>query len=209
MDWNPQTIERRISEGAVALKIGIRLVRQRPDFAPAGSLPDIVYLVRDIFTTMEGSWEPKDHPHPVPLWARDAYLKPFGAPDWFDDAGANHHLFAAVLGLDGELIPHQEFLFWSDGFERLGDPTQNERTFWLDQYFHRSRKFVPEHNETGPWCWAPESASDIVCGGGLPANQHISTFTVWQAVRRQDLMTDADQIDEDNENDPDSDSDRG
>ncbi|MBV7335674.1 hypothetical protein KFU94_47000 [Chloroflexi bacterium TSY] len=193
---NPQTIERRISEGVVALNVGIRLIRQRPDLDPAGSLPDVVYLVRDIFTTVEGSWEPTDHPHSIPLWARNAYLKPFGAPDWFDDAGANHHLFAAVLGLDGALIPHQEFLFWSDGFERLDDPNYQgymsvrtkERSGWANLPLGPGSSFNPERNEIGPWCWAPSGVAEVVVGGGLPLRHHVSTFVVWRAIRVTDLL---------------------
>ena len=91
--------QRMISDAARDFKITVKGLDERPD-APEG---DIVYVVKDIFTTRDGSWEPSpDIPGSVTAWARERYLKPFGAADYFDDAGADHHLFALVLGLDGE-----------------------------------------------------------------------------------------------------------
>jgi len=44
--------------------------------------------------------------------------------------------------------------------------------------------YVPERGEQGPWCWTPRGlVAEVMCGGGMPANLHISTFVVWQAVR--------------------------
>ena len=186
-------VERRLSDWVEPLNIDIKALEERPDNPdPDG---EIVYLVKDIFTTYNGSWEPGDGFASVPQWARDDYLKPWGAPDYFDDAGADHHLFAAIIGLDGELMREQDIQYWSDGFDKLGDPD-------YDGYIHRNTKrqsgwanipmgpsssYVPERGESGPWCWAPSGAAEVVCGGGMPAKQHVSTFVVWQAVRRQDL----------------------
>lgn len=37
----------------------------------------------------------------------------------------------------------------------------------------------------GPWCWVPFGLpAEVMCGGGMPAKQHISVFVVWQAVAR-------------------------
>ena len=110
-------------------------------------------------------------------------------PDWCDDCGGDHHLFGAVLGPDGQFLREFSIKFWSDGFEQLGDPT-------YAGYIYRDTKlqsgwanipifssFVPERGESGPWCWTvSQGAGDVVCGGGLPANQHVTTFVVWQAV---------------------------
>ena len=63
----------------------------------AGNPGETVYRVKDIFTTRDGSWEPSDKPGSVPQWARDAYLKPANHPQYNDDAGADHHLFGAVI----------------------------------------------------------------------------------------------------------------
>ena len=126
----------------------------------------------------------------MPQWARDDYLKPMGADDYFDDAGGDHHLFAAVIGLDGKLTPAKEVLYWSDGFEMLGDPgytayihrRTKDGSGWANIVIGPGSSYVPERDESGPWCWAPEGAAEVVCGGGLPANHHISFFVVWQAV---------------------------
>jgi hypothetical protein len=72
----------------------------------------------------------------------------------------------------------------------LGDPGYDgyvrrltkERSGWANVITGPGSSFVPERNESGPWCWAPAGAAEVVCGGGLPANHHISFFAVWQAV---------------------------
>ncbi|HXF62467.1 MAG TPA: hypothetical protein VNK95_12680, partial [Caldilineaceae bacterium] len=180
------TVETRISEWVPLYNITIKPISARPDH-PTG---DVIYLVRDIFTTRNGSWEPIALPGSVPQWARDEYLKPVNSPDYFDDAGGDHHLFAAVIGLDGKLVRQQEIIYWSDGFERLGDPEYDgyvrrftkERSGWANIITGPGSSYVPERGESGPWCWAPAGAAEVVCGGGLPANHHISFFVVWQAV---------------------------
>ncbi len=183
--------ERRISPWVEQFNLSIQGLDQVtiPDDA------EVVYMVKDIFTTHNGSWEPADDYGSVPQWARNEYLKPFGAPDYFDDAGADHHLFAAVYGLDGELMRLKDVLYWSDGFESLSDPAYTgfveretkEHSGWINIPIGPGSSYVPERGESGPWCWMPVGGSEVVCGGGLPAKNHISTFVVWQAVRREDL----------------------
>lgn len=156
---------------------------------------DVVYVLKDLFTTRDGSWEPSDKPGSIQTWARE-YLKPFGAPDYFDDAGGDRHLFAAVIGLDGELLKHKQIIYWSDGIAKLGDPAYDgfvyretkDKSGWINIPIGPGSNFVPERGESGPWCWAPSGAADVVCGGGLPAKQHVSTFAVWQAVKKSDLI---------------------
>jgi hypothetical protein len=192
-------VERRISEWIPHYNVRIMPITARPD-RPSG---DVVYVVKDIFTTHNGSWEPDALPGSLPQWARDAYLKPLNAPDYFDDAGADHHLFAAVIGPDGNLIRNHEIQYWSDGFEMLGDDSYDgyvhrmtkEKSGWANIVTGPGSSFVPERNESGPWCWAPSGAAEVVCGGGLPANQHISFFVVWQAIAAGGGSTDDDQED--------------
>lgn len=185
-------IERRISGWAAPLNLRTVAIADRPDGAASQlKAGDVVYLIKDIFTTRNGSWEPSSEPNSVPQWARDSYLKPFGAPDWFDDAGADHHIFGAVIGLDGNLMRRQEVIFWSDGLERLADPEYSgyvrqqtkDGSGWTNVPLGPGSSFVPERGESGPWCWAPNGVAEVFCGGGLPARHHISTFVVWQAVR--------------------------
>ena len=48
---------------------------------------------------------------------------PAGAEDYFDDAGADHHLFALVLDADGKPVKTEKVVrYWSDGLAKLGDP---------------------------------------------------------------------------------------
>lgn len=177
------------------LRLNVQSFAQRPD-AESKNYADekVVYRLKDLFTTRNGQWDPSDLEGSVDAWARDGYLKPLGAPDYFDDAGADHHLFAAIIGLDGTLIADFPIAYWSDGFDKLADPEYNgfvyqstkTKSGWANIAISKGSSYVPERGEQGPWCWAPSGASDVVCGAGLPANKHVSTFAVWQAVLRAD-----------------------
>lgn len=184
----PVTVERRMGSWTDYLNVSIKTIAERPDHPPVGN---VIFVIKDVFTTRDGSWEPSNVMGSVDAWARDAYLKPFGAPDYFDDAGADHHIFAHVLGLDGKPIPEAEIVFWSDGFHMLGDPaydgwitrTTKPHSGWANIPIEAGSNFVPERGESGPWCWAPRGAAEVFCGGGMPAKNHVSFFVVWQAVR--------------------------
>lgn len=182
-------MQQRISEWIAKFNICVKACEERPDH-PAG---DVVYRLKDLFTTRLGSWEPSGQPGERPQWARDTYLRPWGAPDYFEDAGGDHHLFARVLDLEGKPVISENLITgWSDGFALLGQPdfaqhinlrmTPKPKSGWANQPIWNS--FCPERNEIGPWCWCPVGAADVVVGGGLPNNVHISTFAVWQAERR-------------------------
>ena len=188
---------RRAGSWVKTLNLQIKATGERPDMLPAG---DYVYLIKDIFTTRDGSWDPSSVYGSVDQWARDAYLKPFGDPEYFDDAGADHHLFAAILDKDGKLLKNMDMLYWSDGFAQLGNPAYSgyvmgsdgfryprtkDRSGWANIIMSESSNYVPERGESGPWCWTPYGLpAEVICGGGMPAKQHISVFAVWQAVPR-------------------------
>lgn len=152
---------------------------------------DSAYVLQDVFTTHDGSWEPSSDVYGVPQWARDAYLKPWGDPEYFDDAGGDHHLFALVLGLDGKPIPGKGIMYWSTGIGKLSDSTYTayqtsntkDQSKWANIPIYNG--FVPERGESGAWCWCPIGASDVLIGGGLPDNQHVSTFAVWAEMPRE------------------------
>ncbi len=177
-----------ISRWATQLNVVVRKCEDRPD-KPEGNS---VYRLVDFFTTHNGSWEPANRFGAVSEWARDKYLRPLGAPDYFDDAGADHHMFARVLDREGRpIVQHDLIRYWSDGFEKLGDPnysgfihaTPKDKSGWANQPMFNS--FNPDRGEHGPWCWCPEGAADVIVGGGMPNNQHISFFAVWQEQARQ------------------------
>lgn len=187
----PQTMPiKRVGRWIQSLRIERRTLDQRPD-QPIIDRVAIYYAIKDLFTTRDGSWEPSTALGSIDQWARDAYLKPPSAPDYFDDAGASTHLFAAVIGLDGQLLRNHAIYAWSDGFAKLGDASYQgykvlytkERSGWANLFMSPSSSYVPERGEQGPWCWCPAGAADVVVGGGLPAKQHVSIFAVWQAVR--------------------------
>lgn len=146
---------------------------------PAVAAPgETVYRVKDIFTTRDGSWEPSDKPGSVPSWAREAYLKPPKHAQYFDDAGADHHLFGAVMADSGNLQPHGTVHFY----------THTDNSNHTDQRVKWSGwGNVPifGHSTTpGPWAWYPKNnfKTDVVKGGGLPGGWHVSTFVVWEVV---------------------------
>ena len=177
----------RIGDWVKQFNISVKTCEERPDHPQS----DIVYRVKDIFTTRDGSWELSSTPGAVNRWARDEYLKPWGAADYFDDAGGDHHIFARLLDLNGNPVKERDsVLFWSDGFDKLGDPnysgyvkqTPKEKSGWANVVVFSG--YVPERKEIGPWSWCPTGAADVVVGGGLPANWHVSTFVVWQAEKR-------------------------
>ena len=181
----------RISDWAQKFNLAVKRCEERPDH-PHG---EIVYRVKDVFTTLSGSWEPSADYGAIPQWARDAYLKPWGADDYFDEAGADHNLFALVLDLEGQPVKAGiQIRYWPDGFDKLGDAgytgtlrlAPKPRSGWTSLDIWKS--FSPERGEQGAWCWCPENAADVIVGGGMPNNHHISTFVVWQAERRETVQ---------------------
>ncbi len=180
----------RMTRWAQKFNLTVIPCEDRPD-RPQG---DHVYRIVDIFTTRDSSWEPSDTPGSVEPWAREAYLRPSGAPDYFDDAGADHHLFARILDAEGRPVTTERLVrYWSDGLAQLGNPdyqgytreTPKERSGWANIPIWSGSHFNPEAGGRGPWCWCPEGASDVVVGGGMPHNWHVSTFVVWQLQPRQ------------------------
>ncbi|MBU6351799.1 MAG: hypothetical protein KGS73_16805 [Chloroflexi bacterium] len=190
-------IERRLGSWVERMNLSIKTIAERPD-APVLGPDRIVYVIKDVFTTRDSHWELSSNYGGIDQWARDAYLKPMGDPEYFDDAGADHHLFALILDLQGNKLKGHELLYWSDGFDKLGDPTYTgyaqgpgdhrypvtkDKSGWGNVVMFGS-SYVPERGEQGPWCWTPRGlVAEVMCGGGMPANLHISTFVVWQAVR--------------------------
>lgn len=179
-------VARRIGAWVGQFNMGVKGIAERPDHPQPGHWTGANLVIKDIFTTVNGSWEPSDQPGSIDAWALD-YLH---LPRPFDDAGGDHHLYGAVLGFDGSRADI-DIRYWSDGFLKLGDPNyinyttvRTQPSGWANlPIFGPGSSFVPERGEAGPWCWCPLGASEVMCGGGLPANRHISTFVVWQAVK--------------------------
>ena len=145
-----------------------------------------LYRLTYLFTTLEGSWEvTPDKPYSIPKWAKDRYLLPPSDPHYFDDAGGNHHLFIRVEDENGNALP-VAVRFWSEEDDHgvpLNPITKNtgeKRSGWQNLDIYNS--FNPARGERGAWSFAPVDALDILVGGGLPNNAHVSTFAVWSKV---------------------------
>lgn len=192
----PSSVPLRIGTWIPYLRLSTKGIDERPD-KPTG---DVVYVVKDIFTTRDGSWDPSSNMGSVDSWARESYLKPWGADDYFDDAGADHHVFGAVFGLDGALLRDFEILFWSDGFSQLGNPDYTgyvsrltkTKSGWANIPMYSGASYSPDRGEQGPWCWAPKGASEVAVGAGMPLNNHVSFFVVWQAVKSVPVVSPGD-----------------
>jgi len=180
----------RISQWA--REFGLQIVPAESTPIARGS--PFVLRVVDLFTTTDGSWEVSDKPGSVPQWARDAYLKPWGAPDYFDDAGGAVHLFGLVLDESGHPIKTGHLMrFWSDGYAKLGDSAYTGFVLVRPKPQHGWANLAMTTGDSaysppnrGPWCWFPDTSgefdADVVTGGGLWRREHKSVFGVWQRM---------------------------
>lgn len=170
----------RISEWATKFNVTIHPATGQPG--------ETIYRVKDLFTTRDGSWDPSDKPGSVPQWARDTYLKPTNHPQYIDDGGADHHLFGAVAQGD-RLQPHGTIHYWT--FSDNGNHTDQRVKLhgWGNIVMWSSSSFVPERGERGPWAWQPAGVkADIVVGGGMPSNWHVSFWCVWEPYKVPDVV---------------------
>jgi hypothetical protein len=143
---------------------------------------DNVYRIKDIFTTRDGSWEPSDKPGSVPQWARNDYLKPMNHPNYNEDGGADHHLFGLVLERDGSHKTYGAIHYYTYTDDGNHVSVNVKKSGWGNQVIFAS--FAPKRGERGPWAWYPTGLkADVVKGGGMPDNQHVSTFCVWQVEK--------------------------
>ncbi len=62
----------------------------------------------------------------------------------------------------------------------------NPKSGWANIPMAEGSNFDPDIGEKGPWCWMPSGPAEVVCGGGMPLKNHISTFIVWQAMYREE-----------------------
>lgn len=161
----------RMSTGARSMRLVVEEAKTGGDL-----------FLKEVFTTQDGKWDVGKDLFGIEQWARDAYLRPMSAPDYFNEGGAAHNLFARVLDEQGRVLP-TDVLFWSE--TENGKPKNAEVrgtgegfSGWANTQIWSS--FNPDRNERGPWRFAPKGAAHIVAGAGLPYNWHVSTFAVWQ-----------------------------
>lgn len=157
----------RISDDARKFNISVQAYDARPG--------DMVYRVKDIWTTRDGSWDVSSKPGSLPQWARDAYLS-----SAFDDAGADHHLFGGVQR-DGQMVGNFpiEFYTWQDGGNHV-TVNAKQRSGWANIVMWSSSRYFPDQGQQGPWAWKPAGVkADMVVGGGMPYQMHVSWFATW------------------------------
>ena len=211
----------RVGRGAGPDGLNLQVIpfRERTDFDAARMLPgSLVWQVKDIFTTWNGSWEVEEHAaikaalaskaerreeneavlagpiFGLDAWARDAYLFPPNDPRYNSDGGADHNIQVCVQGPDGARLQHAGVVFTSNGVSALQPPGENEVLRntephgWANIPIFAPASYPPA---LGPWSATKLSdlgAADIVTGMGLPWNWHVSTFIVYQAVKWSDIV---------------------
>lgn len=164
----------RISTEAIRFNIAVQ-----PAIVSAGQP---VYRIKDIFTTRDGSWEPSSVPGSIPQWARDTYLKPFSSPDYFDDAGADHHILGGVYDeATGRMNKSATIHYWTytDNANHVRVKVK-DKSGWANIVMFNF--YNPADGNRGPWAWCPETngiPADIVSGAGMPNNWHVSFFATW------------------------------
>lgn len=144
------------------------------------------FVVKDLFTTFDGSWELGGNIFALPGWARAAYLKPTGHPEHFDDAGGATHLFVRVEDGDGRPL-NLDILFATTAGLTVRANTGGKRSGWCNLFMNRDSAFDPHAGERGPWSIRVDGVpSELVSGLGLPFRWHVSTFVVFQRKRADD-----------------------
>ncbi len=196
-------LERRIGPGAgpQGLNLEVIDIENRSDYNAASMTPTTpVWKLKDLFTTVDGLWDPlpPDHADAIyatPAWARAAYLKPWGDPLYNDDGGAATHILVCSINGAGAPYPGAGFAFTSDGARYLQPPTAINVTVmtakahgWANLPMSKpgSTFFPPAH---GPWSFTKLGISDIVVGSGLPGNHHITTCGVWVSTTWGEVST--------------------
>lgn len=164
----------RISDEAIKFNISI-------DKATPGA-DGKVYRIRDIFTTRDGSWEVSGAEGGIPQFARDTYLRPFGAADYFDDAGGDHHMFGGVYNevnrnMQNDAVIH--YWTWTDDGNHVDTPVK-VKSGWANVLMFN--KYDHTKGVQGAWAWKVKSSipSDVIKGGGMPGmGWHVSFFATW------------------------------
>lgn len=186
---------RRISEGWKSLGLEFIPIHEQEGFTDPDDA-DIVWVLKDAWTTYNGSWQPNGDTWDVPDWAIQDYQLPWEHECRFDDAGADHHIFGACLPVDYDggnvgcqLIDGAGIVYWSDerDFPQPSDPLleTKAKSGWANNVMYASSNFDPEVGQ-GPWKWMKVGIADIAKGAGMPHNHHVSFFVVWQEMTWED-----------------------
>lgn len=141
------------------------------------------WFIKDVFYTLEGNWEvgEQDSPYAIEQWARTEYLKPFGHPRYFDDAGANNHILALARDVDGTYL--DDVLFtqkWPTGSDTNSATLAMKKSGWVNWIIGRN-VYYPDQGHEGPFSVTIKGQlAPVLHGIGLPYGLHVSTFVVFQ-----------------------------
>jgi len=83
----------------------------------------LFYVVKHIFTTRDGSWEPSEQPGSIPVWASQTYADPL---QWqtLSNTENNHCLFGAVVGPHGDFMPTETMQLGAHGLSSPQVPSK-------------------------------------------------------------------------------------
>jgi hypothetical protein len=127
------------------------------------------WQVKDVFTTIHGHWYFENHEeYGIPTWAIDDYHQP-------GELGGSNHLNVRIQDKNGKAILDHDVTWQNSGANRTSRPP-NPKTGWADIPIFNN--FKPEFGENGGWEHGTLHDYYYVKLGGLPNNNHMSTFVV-------------------------------
>ena len=181
------TFERRISSALQDLNLTLEPV----DVSELDN-EDTVWVLKDAWTTHNGSWEDDGHIWACPAWAKADYLLPTGHECENTDGGGDHHVFGALLPADFEggnvecsLLKQANIVFWTDQNNPVSVNTK-EGSGWGHVVMYSSSTYFPDQGQQGPWRWTRGGSGygrgDVLVGAGMPFQNHVSFFAVWQEM---------------------------
>ncbi len=180
-------IARRFGQWIHELKYEVKPLDERLRHSPAGEEVQRFYLIKDIFTVRDGSWDDSDKViGSVEQWAREQYLQDWEAAFAYEDIGDYPHIFTRVETPQGLPIRNKTIMAWDDHFERIFDNNfdmfldiEVEPTTGWGRLELTSDAMYDPGLEQGPWCIKPMGFAESVEGLGLPRMLGISSFIVW------------------------------
>lgn len=138
---------------------------------------DTNYVVTDIFTTYNGSWEVTGQPFAIKQRFRDKFLKTTNDPLYIDDGGAQKHILVGIYDKNGKPIQGKEVVFnTKDEANRYIMPTK--KSGFSNVQLSASSAFWPESGQSGFWYITLPGTNLKVAGLGLPNKWHIATYII-------------------------------
>ncbi len=179
-------IARRLGQWIHELRYEIKPLDERLRHSPTGEEVQRFYLIKDIFTIRDSSWDDAEQVvGGAEPWAREQYLQDWEAAFATDDIGHYPHIFTRVETPQGLPIRNKTIMAWDDHFERIFDRDFlfldveiEPHSGWGHLELTSAAMYDPKL-EQGPWCIKPMGFAESVEGLGLPRMLGISSFVIW------------------------------